>query len=131
MKLYYKLLLNLYLENYLTIITLFSIAISLFTTNSKSDAEAVSYETLKEICNELDMDIILWTDDKDSKDWELIPESEIINNVTKKVSNGDIFLFHDGNEKFKNTLSAIDVIIPQLQKKGYKWVTVSTLINTK
>ena len=88
-------------------------------------------DTLKEICNELDMDIILWTDDKDSKDWELIPESEIINNVTKKVSNGDIFLFHDGNEKYKNTLSAIDVIIPQLQKKGYKWVTVSTLINTK
>ena len=88
-------------------------------------------DTLKEICDELDMDIILWTDDKDSKDWELIPESEIINNVTKKVSNGDIFLFHDGNEKYKNTLSAIDVIIPQLQKKGYKWVTVSTLINKK
>ena len=88
-------------------------------------------DTLKEICDELDMDIILWTDDKDSKDWELIPESEIINNVTKKVSNGDIFLFHDGNEKYKNTLSAIDVIIPQLQKKGYKWVTVSTLINQK
>lgn len=88
-------------------------------------------DTLKEICNELDMDIILWTDDKDSKDWELIPESEIINNVTKKVTNGDIFLFHDGNEKYKNTLSAIDVIIPQLQKKGYKWVTVSTLINEK
>ena len=86
-------------------------------------------DDLKEICDELDMDIILWTDDKDSKDWELIPESEIINNVTKKVSNGDIFLFHDGNEKYKNTLSAIDVIIPQLQKKGYKWVTVSTLIN--
>lgn len=86
-------------------------------------------DDLKQICDELDMDIILWTDDKDSKDWELIPESEIINNVTKKVSNGDIFLFHDGNEKYKNTLSAIDVIIPQLQKKGYKWVTVSTLIN--
>ena len=77
------------------------------------------------------MDIILWTDDKDSKDWELIPESEIINNVTKKVTNGVIFLFHDGNEKYKNTLSAIDVIIPQLQKKGFKWVTVSTLINEK
>ena len=88
-------------------------------------------DDLKQICDELDMDIILWTDDKDSKDWELIPESEIINNVTKKVSNGDIFLFHDGNEKYKNTLSAIDVIIPQLQKKGYKWVTVSTLINKK
>ena len=29
------------------------------------------------------MDIILWTDDKDSKDWELIPESEIIKYATE------------------------------------------------
>ena len=88
-------------------------------------------EDLKEICGELDMSIILWTSDKDSKDWELIEESKIINNVTKKVSNGDIFLFHDGNVKYKNTLSAIDVIIPSLKKKGYKWVTIETLLNQK
>ena len=75
------------------------------------------------------MTIILWTADKDSKDWALTKDSEIINNLTKKVSNGDIFLFHDGNKKFTNTLSAIDVIIPTLKKKGYKWVTVSKLIN--
>lgn len=86
---------------------------------------------LKQVCDELDMSIILWTSDKDSKDWEFTPESEIINNVTKKVSSGDIFLFHDGNVKFTNTLSAIDVIIPQLKEKGYKWVTISSLINQK
>ena len=86
-------------------------------------------DTLKEVCGELNMTIILWTADKDSKDWALTKDSEIINNLTKKVSNGDIFLFHDGNKKFTNTLSAIDVIIPTLKKKGYKWVTVSKLIN--
>lgn len=86
-------------------------------------------DNLKEICKELDMSIILWTDDKDSKDWEFTKDSEIINNLTKKVSNGDIFLFHDSNKKFTNTLSAIDVIIPQLKNKGYKWVTISTLLN--
>ena len=85
-------------------------------------------DDLKEVCAELKMTIILWTADKDSKDWALTKDSEIINNVTKKVSNGDIFLFHDGNKKYTNTLSAIDVIIPQLKKKGYKWVNVSTLI---
>ena len=86
-------------------------------------------DTLKEVCGELNMTIILWTADKDSKDWALTKDSEIINNLTKKVSNGDIFLFHDGNKKFTNTLSAIDVIIPTLKKKGYKWVTISKLIN--
>ena len=86
-------------------------------------------DTLKEVCAELNMTIILWTSDKDSKDWALTKDSEIINNLTKKVTNGDIFLFHDGNKKYSNTLSAIDVIIPTLQKKGYKWVSVSKLIN--
>lgn len=85
-------------------------------------------DSLKEVCSELNMSIVLWTDDKDSKDWEFTKESEIINNLTKKVSNGDIFLFHDSNKKFTNTLNAIDIIIPQLQKKGYKWVSVSTLL---
>ena len=85
-------------------------------------------DNLKEVCAELKMSIILWTADKDSKDWALTKDSEIINNVTKKVTNGDIFLFHDGNKKYTNTLSAIDVIIPQLQKKGYKWVSISKLI---
>ena len=74
------------------------------------------------------MSIILWTDDKDSKDWEFTEASIITSNLTKKVSNGDIFLFHDSNKKFTNTLTAIDEIIPMLKKKGYKWVKVSTLI---
>ena len=85
-------------------------------------------DNLKAVCGELNMSIIIWTDDKDSKDWALTKDSEIINNLTKKVKNGDIFLFHDSNKKFTNTLSAIDVIIPTLQKKGYKWVSVSTLL---
>lgn len=86
-------------------------------------------ENLKEVCAELNMSIVLWTDDKDSRDWAKTPESTIISNVTKKVSNGDIFLFHDGDKSYTNTLSAIDVIIPSLQKKGYQFVTVDTLLN--
>lgn len=85
-------------------------------------------QDLKEVCAELNMSIILWTDDKDSKDWEFTESSVIVENVTKKVSNGDIFLFHDSNKKFTNTLEAIEKIIPKLKKKGYKWVTISKLI---
>lgn len=86
-------------------------------------------DKLKEVCFELNMSIIIWTDDKDSKDWNKTKDSEIISNVTKKVTNGDIFLFHDGSKTYTNTLSAIDVIIPYLLKKGYQWVSVSTLID--
>ncbi len=86
-------------------------------------------DDLREVCAELNMSIINWTSDKDSRDWAKTKDSEIINNVTAKVSNGDIFLFHDGSKTYTNTLSAIDVVIPQLQKKGFEWVTVSKLIN--
>lgn len=85
-------------------------------------------DNLKEVCADLNMSIILWTDDKDSRDWAKTPESTIITNVTKKVSNGDIFLFHDGDKSYTNTLSAIDVIIPNLQKKGFEFVTIQTLL---
>ena len=43
-------------------------------------------DTLKEVCGELNMTIILWTADKDSKDWALTKDSEIINNLTKEYS---------------------------------------------
>lgn len=85
-------------------------------------------DNLKTICQELNMSIIIWSNDKDSKDWKQTKDNIIINNLTKKVSNGDIFLFHDGNKKYTNTLSAIDTIIPMLQKKGFKFVDISTLI---
>lgn len=88
-------------------------------------------DDLKSICGELNMSIILWTADKDSRDWELVDANEIINNVTKKVSNGDIFLFHDGSKKFTNTIEAIDSVIPMLEDKGFKWVTISSLIEKK
>ena len=87
-------------------------------------------DDLKEVCGELNMSIIIWTDDKDSKDWALTKDKEIISSLTKKVTNGDIFLFHDSNKKFTNTLTAIDAIIPLLMKKGYKWVTISTLLKS-
>ena len=86
-------------------------------------------DTLKEVCGELNMSIILWTSDKDSRDWDKTKDSDIINNVTKKVSNGDIFLFHDGSKTYTNTLSAIDVVLPTLKERGFKWVSVSKLLD--
>ena len=41
-------------------------------------------DNLKAVCGELNMSIIIWTDNKDSRDWALTKDSEIINNLTKK-----------------------------------------------
>lgn len=64
---------------------------------------------------------ILWT--ISSKDWqEKTPVDYIVNNVIDNIKTGDILLFHDsGGDKYapKNTLLALDILIPILLSKGY------------
>ena len=88
-------------------------------------------DSLKKISKDLNMKIIIWTADKDSKDWAMTKDYIICKNLLKSPKNGDIFLFHDSNVKFKNTLSSLDNIILALQKKGYKFVTISEMFAEK
>ena len=85
-----------------------------------------SEEKLGEIAKESGYKIILWTT-LDAKDWKNPPSSQISDTIISKAQNGDIILLHDyGTE---NTVKALDTIIPEMMKKGYKFVTVSELIN--
>lgn len=87
-------------------------------------------EKLKEVCAELNMKIIIWTADKDSKDWAKTKDTIIIKNLLAKPCAGDIFLFHDGDKNYKSTLSSLDVIIPTLQEKNFKFVTITKLLSS-
>ena len=55
----------------------------------------------------------------------MLPVEEMYSNVTSKVQNGSIVLFHNGVE---NTPKALDKILTKLEKDGYEFVTVSELI---
>ncbi len=41
---------------------------------------------------------------------------------------GNIILFHDGGGNREQTVRALEEILPELQKQGYKFVTVSELL---
>ena len=83
-------------------------------------------DKLGQIAKDCGYKIILWTT-IDARDWKNPPSSQISNIIISKVQNGDIILLHDyGTE---NTVKALDIIIPTLQKKGYKFVTVSEMIS--
>ncbi|WP_172373569.1 glycosyltransferase [Sporosarcina jiandibaonis] len=69
--------------------------------------------------------------DVDSKDWKLRDSKAIAENVLKQVSSGDIILLHDGGGDRQATVEALPEIIEQLQNKGYKFVTVSDLMNQR
>lgn len=84
-------------------------------------------EELLSVAEELGYRVIIW--DVDTRDWASEPSEKIVQNVLKNADNGDIILFHDYHVGATNTVDALNVIIPTLQKQGYRFVTVSELLD--
>lgn len=83
-----------------------------------------------EIVSSDDIPIVLWTFYQDSKDWSNPGVDSIIETTLSKVQNGDIILFHDYVYKNEShTVEALKTIIPKLIEEGYKFVTISELLN--
>jgi|UniRef100_A0A7C3WTA8 peptidoglycan/xylan/chitin deacetylase (PgdA/CDA1 family) len=75
---------------------------------------------------------VLWS--VDSGDWRGLSEVEIAVNVLRRVHNGAIIVFHDSDENGQadrsNTVKALEIILPILKARGYKFVTVEELLNS-
>ncbi|MEH7116239.1 polysaccharide deacetylase family protein [Neobacillus vireti] len=69
--------------------------------------------------------------DVDSSDWKLNNSKDIVENVMKQVTNGDIILFHDGGGDRSATVQALPEIIEKLKNQGYRFKTVSGMMNEK
>lgn len=84
-----------------------------------------------EIIKQKDMNIVLWSY-VDARDWDSPGVSYIIKAIENGIQNGCIILLHDYN-KVRNsksqTIEALNIIIPDLLEKGYKFVTISELID--
>lgn len=66
-----------------------------------------------------------------ANDWEDRVTAEMrARMILKQAKDGDIILLHDA-EGNSMTVEALDTIIPELQKQGYKFVTVTELFNAK
>lgn len=82
------------------------------------------------IAKSKNMDIVLWSD-LDPRDWSNPGVDYIVDTIMSKVKNGTIILLHDYNNlrnKRSQTVQALDIVIPKLKEKGYKFVTVPELI---
>lgn len=85
-------------------------------------------DILEEIAKTYDYKIVLWTT-VDAKDWQNPGANKIADIITNNAKNGDIILLHD--YATDNTVEALEILIPKMIDKGYKFVTVSELINIK
>jgi len=78
---------------------------------------------LKKIINR---PIILWN--IDPLDWKNHNSKKIAQKVIKNANDGDIILMHD---IYRATSNSLEIIIPDLLNKGYKFTTVSELLYFK
>lgn len=63
------------------------------------------------------------------QDWTKISAQQIYNNVMKEMKPGLIITLHDGGKRRENTVKATEMLIDNLQKQGYRFVTVSELLD--
>ncbi|MDE7327083.1 MAG: polysaccharide deacetylase family protein, partial [Lachnospiraceae bacterium] len=64
----------------------------------------------------------------DSQDWRSRDAKKIIAHVLDTVQDGDIILMHD---LYESTAEAVEYLVPELIKRGYRLVSVSELFRIK
>ena len=88
-------------------------------------------QKLVHVSKDLHFKIILWSWHQDTEDWNTPGVHKIVNKVLNNARNGDIVLFHDHVEGKTQTIAALTQILPELKKKGFRFVTVSELLTYK
>ncbi|QHT59019.1 polysaccharide deacetylase family protein [Paenibacillus lycopersici] len=88
-------------------------------------------DVMIDIARKLGYTTILWSWHQDTEDWRSPGVRHIVNKVLKNARNGDIVLLHDYISGSTHTVKALQVILPELQRRGYRLVTVSELIQDK
>lgn len=86
---------------------------------------------LCQIVKSKNMSIVLWSN-IDVRDWSNPGVNYIVSTIDNKVKNGNIIILHDFNcvrNDKSQTIQALEVVIPTLQERGYKFVTISELVD--
>lgn len=83
-------------------------------------------EATHEVLGRLRMLSVLWS--VDSLDYTKPGVDQIVDNVVSRVHPGAIILMHDGGGDRTQTIGAVEKIVPELRRQGYRFVTVPRLL---
>ncbi|GAB6929661.1 polysaccharide deacetylase family sporulation protein PdaB [Paenibacillus sp. JCM 10914] len=86
-------------------------------------------ESIVRTSKDIGMLTVLWSWHQDTLDWRKPGVNRIVKKVLDNAHNGDIVLMHDFVPTSTQTVEALRVILPELQKRGYSFVTVSELLS--
>lgn len=85
------------------------------------------FVVLSYLLSQMHKKLIMW--DVDSHDYEkTLTAEDIANRVIDNVRSGSIVVMHDGGGDRSKTVAATEMIVKDLQSKGYKFKTVSELL---
>jgi polysaccharide deacetylase family sporulation protein PdaB len=88
-------------------------------------------ETIVNIARQNGYTVILWSWHQDTRDWSSPGVKKIVNKVLDNARNGDIVLLHDNVRGSTQTIQALEKILPELSKRGFRMVTLSELMEHK
>lgn len=89
----------------------------------------LSHELI-EITQKNGLTVAYWSYETDSKDWVNGKSAEsIANHIVRKIKPGQIIILHDGCPNGMQTAHAVSIILDRLSSEGYRFVTMSELIN--
>ena len=109
------------------------------TFSAITDVTGLSVSTVRPPYGSIDPDVWLysggsmtvatfWT--HDTQDWAQPGVSSIVSNATTYYASGSIILMHDGGGSREQDLEALPQIIEAWQSQGYRFVTLSELLDS-
>ncbi|MFM2331019.1 MAG: hypothetical protein RLZZ26_526 [Candidatus Parcubacteria bacterium] len=91
-------------------------------------------ETMREVLRKEGYKTVMWNDD--ARDWDFSgsPTETVVSRILSQVKPDSIIVLHDGRDTRvgyprSNTVNAVRIIIADLKKEGYTFVTVDKLIH--
>ncbi len=112
----------------------------LFRPPYNADAEPASAEEVTPILRAAQLGYVTVGESLDPEDWQLAAEDsaqstrsrsgrDIATAILEQVHalRGNAVLLHDGGGDRSRTVQALRIVIPELEREGYRFVTVSTL----
>ena len=86
-------------------------------------------DRLVDFVNKYPMTIAYWTWQQDPKDWQAGKKGEAIaRHIVSNIEPGQIIILHDGANNALETAKGVDLLLTQLTADGYRFVTMSELI---
>jgi peptidoglycan/xylan/chitin deacetylase (PgdA/CDA1 family) len=81
---------------------------------------------VRRIAREAGYDIAMWS--VDPQDWRRPGGATIFERVSQRARDGAVILLHDGGGVREGTLAAVRQLVPALNKRGFRCVTLSELV---